>query len=66
MFGEMSSIRHSSSPLHWSRWSPSILAWPQSGQTTNTPLRNTNVKSLLAVEISPIHCHGEAEAIKIV
>ncbi|GFT82697.1 uncharacterized protein TNCV_1634561 [Trichonephila clavipes] len=30
----MSSAGYSTSPVHWSRWSPSILAWPQSGQAS--------------------------------
>ncbi|GFX50492.1 hypothetical protein TNCV_2421301 [Trichonephila clavipes] len=30
----MSSVGYSSSPVHCSRWSPSILAWPQSGQAS--------------------------------
>ncbi|PRD33390.1 UNVERIFIED_CONTAM: hypothetical protein NCL1_17694 [Trichonephila clavipes] len=30
----MSSAGYSTSPVHWSRWSPPILAWPQSGQTS--------------------------------
>ncbi|GFW36712.1 uncharacterized protein TNCV_1220441 [Trichonephila clavipes] len=28
----MSSVGYSLSPVHWSRWSSSILAWLQSGQ----------------------------------
>ncbi|GFY18086.1 hypothetical protein TNCV_3385771 [Trichonephila clavipes] len=31
----MSSAGYSSSSLHWSRWSPSILAWPQKGQASS-------------------------------
>ncbi|GFV46266.1 uncharacterized protein TNCV_3231551 [Trichonephila clavipes] len=30
----MSSAGYSSSPVHWNRWLPSILAWPQSGQAS--------------------------------
>ncbi|GFX88483.1 uncharacterized protein TNCV_2279511 [Trichonephila clavipes] len=31
----MSSVGYSTSPVHWSRWSPSILAWPQIGQASS-------------------------------
>ncbi|GFX85301.1 uncharacterized protein TNCV_2675761 [Trichonephila clavipes] len=31
----MSSVGYSSSPVYWSRWSPSILVWPQSGQASS-------------------------------
>ncbi|GFW67051.1 uncharacterized protein TNCV_4030711 [Trichonephila clavipes] len=30
----MSSAGYSTSPMHWIRWSPPILAWPQSGQAS--------------------------------
>ncbi|GFX84219.1 hypothetical protein TNCV_3975661 [Trichonephila clavipes] len=30
----MSSVGYSSSPVHWSRWSPSIMAYPQNGQAS--------------------------------
>ncbi|GFU30048.1 hypothetical protein TNCV_3865051 [Trichonephila clavipes] len=30
-----SSVGYSSSPVHWSRWSPSILTWPQNEQASS-------------------------------
>ncbi|GFX26835.1 hypothetical protein TNCV_1840081 [Trichonephila clavipes] len=36
----MSSVGYSSSPVHWSRWSPSILAWSHSGKASLAAMRS--------------------------
>ncbi|GFX28458.1 uncharacterized protein TNCV_1152671 [Trichonephila clavipes] len=59
----MSSAGHSTSPVHWSRWSPSILAWPQSGQASlaappsqwrYTPKKSCPVENVF-IDINPVY-----------
>ncbi|GFT22519.1 uncharacterized protein TNCV_3274741 [Trichonephila clavipes] len=56
-------MRYSSNSVHWSRWSPSILAWQQIGQTSlaatpsqwrYTPKKSCPVVSRDCCPLSPI------------